>query len=171
MKLVLRIFGGLVLVLLVAVATVLLGARFADGPLEIIVGGPFKSGTPHSGPEPDWSFVKDIQTIELQSVEPARSRTTWVLYHDGRAYIPCGYMDSTWGRIWKQWPIEAERDGRVIARIDGKLYDRYLVRIKDKAVRAPVIAELFRKYIGQTAPEDTAATQKALWIFELAPRG
>ncbi len=169
MKLLLRILGGLVLALAVIAAAVLVGGRFADGPLGVIAGGPFKSGEPHRGAEPDWSFVKEMETIELQTVAPARSRTTWVLYHNGRVFVPCGYMDSTWGKIWKQWPIEAQRDGRAIIRIDNVLYDRYLRRIRDEAVLAPVVAELFRKYLKQPAPE-VAATTDALWIFELAPR-
>ena len=169
MRLLLRILGGIVLALVVAIAGTLVGARFADGPWAIIAGGTFKSGEPYAGAEPDWSFVRDIQEIELQTVEPARSRTTWVVYHDGRAFIPCGYMDSTLGRIWKQWPIEAERDGRAIVRIDGTLYDRYLVRVRDHDTLLPVAAELLRKYAGQGATGLTGVPE-GLWVFELAPR-
>ena len=169
MKLILRILGGFILALVVAIAGTLVGVRFADGPWGMVAGGPFKTGEPYRGPEPDWSFVEDIDTIELQSVEPARSRTTWVVHHGGRAFIPCGYMDSAWGRIWKQWPIEADRDGRAIVRIDGTLYDRYLVRIRDSESMRPIVKELARKYFGQAA-SDTAGQPEGLWIFELAPR-
>ena len=169
MQRLLRVLGGLVLALVVVIAGILLGARLADGPWGPVAGGSFKSGEPYQGPEPDWSFVQDIEEIEVQSVQPARSRTTWVLHHDGRAFIPCGYMDSAWGRIWKQWPIEAERDGRAIVRIDGVLYNRYLTRISDEPTLAPVVAELFRKYLGQPLP-DVAPASDRLWIFELAPR-
>lgn len=170
MKLLLKIAIGLVLAVAAVIASVVIGARFADGPLEIIAGGPFTTGEPHEGPPPDWAFVKDIQTIEMQSLNPARSRTTWVLQHDGRLFIPCGYMNSLWGRIWKQWPIEAERDGRIITRIDGKLYEQNLVRIEQGEVLEPVLAELSRKYFGQPIPME-AVTSGALWIFELTPRG
>ena len=170
MKLLLKIAVGLVLAVAAVIASVVIGARFADGPLEIIAGGPFTTGEPHEGPQPDWAFVKDIQTIEMQSLNPARSRTTWVLHHDGRLFIPCGYMNSLWGRIWKQWPIEAERDGRIITRIDGKLYEQNLVRIEQGEVLEPVLAELSRKYFGQPIPME-AVTSGALWIFELTPRG
>lgn len=162
------IIGSIVAVAVVA-AAVLIGARFADGPLGIIAGGPFASGVPHQGPMPDWSFVNDIETVELQSLNPARSRTTWVLQHDGRIFIPCGYMNSFWGRIWKRWPIEAERDGRVITRIDGKLYEQNLVRIQQGRILDSVLAEMSRKYIGQPVPLAAVATN-ALWIFELTPR-
>ena len=150
-------------------AGLLIGARFADGPLAIVAGGPFRSGTPHAGPEPDWSFVRDLQTVEFQSLEPARSRTTWILFHDGRVFIPCGYMDSTLGRIWKKWPHEIERDGRVILRADGKLFERQLVRVRDGEALAPVLAELSRKYVGQPIPVE-AVTSDSLWIFEIVPR-
>lgn len=169
MRTLLRILGGIVLALVVLIAGTLIGARFADGPWAMVAGGPFKSGERHMGAEPDWSFVRDIQEIELQTVEPARSRTTWVVYHGGRAFIPCGSMDSVLGRIWKQWPIEAERDGRAILRIDGTLYDRYLVRVTDDGTLLPVVAELLRKYAGQAGAELTAVPE-GLWVFELAPR-
>ncbi len=169
MRTLLRVLGGIGLAVLVVIAGTLIGARFADGPWAIVAGGAFTSGEAYLGTEPDWSFVRDIQEIELQTVEPARSRTTWVVYHDGRAFIPCGYMDSTWGRIWKQWPIEAERDGRAIVRVDGTLYDRYLVRVRDNGTLMPVVAELLRKYAGQDASGMTSVPE-GLWVFELAPR-
>ena len=166
----LRFLVSLVLALVLLGAGLLIGARFADGPIEIIAGGPFRTGVLQSGAEPDWSFVRDIPTIEFQSLEPERSRTTWVLYHDGRVFIPCGYMTSTFGRIWKKWPLEAERDGRVILRIDGKLYERSLVRIQDDPVLEPVLAELSRKYTRGQAIPLTAVDSGSLWIFEVKPR-
>ena len=170
MKSILRIvlvFLG-ALVLLIAVG--LIGARFADGPVAIIAGGPFTSGELVSGPEPDWSFVRGIQEVEFQLVEPPRSRTTWILEHDGRIYIPCGYMTTTWGKIWKQWPIEALVDGRAILRIGDKLYERQLVRIEDEPLLAPLTAELSRKYLGGAEVGKEAVTSGYLWLFELAPR-
>jgi hypothetical protein len=169
MRLLLRVLGGLLLAVAALGVCVLAGARFADGPLAILAGGPFKTGELQRGAEPDWSFVRDLSTIEFQSLEPARSRTTWILTHEGRIFIPCGYMSSSWGRIWKKWPIEAERDGRVIARIEGKLYERSLVRIQEGEVLAPVLAELSRKYVGQAIPIEQV-TSGSLWIFEMAPR-
>ena len=165
-----KIVLGLVLAIAAVVAAVLIGARFADGPLEIIAGGPFTSGELQSGPPADWSFVRDIDTIEFQSLEPPRSRTVWVLAHEGRMFIPCGYMNSTWGRIWKQWPIEAERDGRIITRIDGKLYNQNLVRIQEGPLIEPLLAELSRKYAGGQQIPMQAVTSGALWLFELTPR-
>ena len=155
---------------LLALAVFFLGAcSFADGPIGIVAGGPFRSGEPHTGPEPDWSFAKDVSTVEFQLLDPRRSRTTWIVEVDGRAFVPSGYMTTWWGRIWKQWPTEAEQDGRALLRIDGTLYERQLERLRDGPMLDPVIAELARKY----APGLTRQRVDSgyLWIFERAPRG
>lgn len=170
MKLFAKIVLGTVLAIVTVVAAVLIGARFADGPLEMIAGGPFTSGELQSGPPADWSFMRDVETIEFQSLEPPRSRTVWVLAHEGRMFIPCGYMNSTWGRIWKQWPVEAERDGRIITRIDGKLYNQNLVRIQDGPILEPLLAEMSRKYAGGQPIPVEVVTSGAFWFFEVTPR-
>ncbi len=77
MKSVLRVVGGLLALLLVVLGGLLVGVRFADGPVAIIAGGPFTSGELVSGPEPDWSFVRGVREVEFQLLDPARSRTTW----------------------------------------------------------------------------------------------
>ena len=166
LKIALVLLVSLVLLLVLAV----IGARFADGPLAIIAGGPFTSGELVTGPEPDWSFVRDTEEVEFQLVDPPRSRTTWILEHEGRIYIPCGYMTTAWGKIWKQWPIEAQKDARAILRIGDKLYERELVRIEEGPLVAVLTAELGRKYpiAGDIGPE--AVTSGYLWLFELAPR-
>jgi len=158
--------------------------RFGDGPTAIIAGGAFTTGEQHTGPEPDWSFLKDRQEVEFQLLDPERSRTTWIVEHEGRIYIPSGYMKSTLGKIWKQWPREAEKDGRALLRVDGKIYARTLVRVKESPALPTIVSELGRKYLGQgpDASTDPATRVKlmedalnqvrddSLWIFELAPR-
>ncbi len=103
-------------------------------------------------------------------VEPARSRTTWILTHGGKAYIPSGYMTTWWGRIWKQWPIEAEKDPRILLRIGDKLYERKLVRVREGPVIQPLLTQLGEKYLGGGEVPLEAVTSDYLWIFELAPR-
>ena len=171
MKSVLRVVGGLLALLLVVMGGLLVGARFADGPIAIIAGGPFTSGELVTGPEPDWSFVRDVREIEFQLLDPARSRTTWILHHEGKAYIPCGYMTTWWGKIWKQWPLEAEKDPRILLRIGDALYERQLVRIQEGPSVAPLVAELSRKYAGGREIPMEAMTSGYLWLYELAPRG
>ena len=165
----LRWLGFLVVALIALVGGVVLAARFSDGPMGILAGGPLVAGELVSGAEPDWSFAKDTPTIEFQLVEPPRSRTTWILVHEGKAYIPCGYMSSTIGRLWKQWPVEAEKDGRGIIRVDGKRYERQLVRVKDDpALIAALTAEISRKY---GAPATPATVESgSLLLFALKPR-
>lgn len=171
MRVVLRVFGFLLAGLLLAIGGLALAARFHDGPIAIFAGGPFTSGERVAGAEPDWSFVHEVREVEFQLREPPRSRTTWILDHEGRAYIPCGYMTSWWGRLWKRWPREAARDPRILLRIDGRLYERRLVRIEEGPVIAPLLAELSRKYLdGREVPAD-AVTSGQLWIYELAPPG
>ena len=152
------------------IGILVVAARFSDGPLALIAGGPFTSGELVTGPEPDWSFVRDVQEVEFQLLEPARSRTTWILYHEGKAYIPSGYMTTWWGKLWKQWPHEAEKDPRILLRIGDKLYERKLVRIQDGPAVAPLLAELSRKYANGMEIPLEAVTSGYLWLFELAPR-
>lgn len=166
LRIVLVLLGSLVLLIVVAA----IGARFADGPIAIFPGGPFSSGELVTGPEPDWSFARGIEEVEFQLVDPPRSRTTWILEHEGRIYVPSGYMTTAWGRMWKHWPIEALEDGRAILRIGDKLYERQLVRIEKGPLLAPLTAELSRKYVGGADIDPEAVTSGSLWLFELAPR-
>ena len=159
----------LLFAILVFVLGVFMYADFADGPLEIVAGGPFRSGKVATS-EPDWSFAKDYSTVEFQLLDPETSRTTWLAVHDGRVFIPSGYMTTWWGKIWKKWPLQAEEDGRAILRVDGSLYDRQLVRVTGGPDVEPVMAELGRKYgWGGPFPREAFDTGY-LWLFELQPR-
>ncbi|RIL05913.1 MAG: hypothetical protein DCC71_08530 [Proteobacteria bacterium] len=170
MRRVARILGVLLAVVIAAIAGLAVAARFSDGPIAIFAGGPFTSGERVSGPEPDWSFVRDVREVEFQLLDPPRSRVTWILDHAGKAYIPSGYMTSWWGRLWKRWPHEAAQDPRVLLRIDGKLYERRLVRIESGPAVQPLLDELGRKYAGGREVPREAVTSGELWLFELAPR-
>lgn len=163
-----RIIVVVIVIAALGVAALVMVARFSDGPIAIVAGGPFRSGELHQGPEPDWSFVRDLDTVEFQLLDPPRSRTTWILLHEGRIYIPSGYMTTAWGKLWKQWPPEAERDGRAILRIGGSLYHRQLVRVGDSERVAALVAELNRKYGAGATP--AAVGSGYLWLFELQPR-
>jgi hypothetical protein len=133
--------------------------RFADGPV-----GPFPGGALADGPlieEPvlDWSFARAVPEVELQLLEPARSRTTWILVHEGSAYIPCGLPEF---RLWKQWPHQALADGRALLRVEGERHRGGLVRIEDSALRSRLTGELHEKY---------AASRQfsgEIWFFRLA---
>ncbi len=173
-----RILGGsgvLILVFGLAVVGVSIAARSHDGPfdgaLAIIAAGPFETGELQlASEEPDWTFLRDYPTIEFQLLDPPRSRTTYVMWYDGRIFIPSRYMNTIRGKLWKHWPLEAEADGRALLRVDGKLYNRQLVRIQEPALVSGVLAERSRKYGNSLAALMELVASGDLWLFELAPR-
>lgn len=165
----LKWFGSTVGVVVLALAILVFAARFADGPIAIIPGGTLEAGELVSGAEPDWTFAIDIPEMELQLLDPPRSRTIWLQVHDKKLYVVSAYMNSTVGKLWKQWPMQAETDGRAVIRIDGKRYERRLVRIlDDRAVLAGIAGEVNRKY-GLALNADMAASGDA-WFFALEPK-
>lgn len=165
---VLMVVGVLVLIPLVAIGTLAIASGSADPPSAFFGGGPLMAGELVTGPEPDWSFLGDVGTIELQLLDPPRSRVIWVADYSGKMYVVSSYMGSAIGRLWKRWPVQAERDGRAVVRIDGKRYERTLVRITSGAdVLEGVSAELTRKY-GFGGPG--AIESSDTWLFEVSPR-
>ena len=165
---VLIVVGCLLLIPLTAVLTAATKQRFSDGSDFVFSGGPLVSGELHAGPEPDWSFTDDVVTIELQLEDPPRSRTIWVGEHDGRLYVFAGYMGTAVGRIWKQWPVQAERDGRAVLRIDGKRYERQLRRIESGPMLDGITASIADKYSYNISRE--IVERGDTWMFEAAPR-
>ncbi len=184
---------GIALVALVAVfVAVLVGtgivARFSDGPIGPFPGGPLRTGSLVSEPDVDWSFVdwesRPGRIVELQLVEPPRSRTTGILVHEGQLYVSAD-LGFIWRRlpgpgrgplfvIWvfKQWHEEALRDGRVVLRIDGKRYERQAVRVTDPELFA-VLSSLVQEgaaraglALGESLPPDP----DAIWFFRMEPR-
>ena len=158
----------LLLIPVTAIATAAAKQRFADGPNRVFSGGALESGELHTGAEPDWRFVSEIPTIEMQLLDPPQSRRIWTAEYDGKIYVWSGYMATAVGRLWKRWPRQAERDGRAIMRIDGKRYERQLVRIKSGPILDGISAAIRQKYPSRT----TRATVEAgeTWVFEAAPR-
>ena len=163
-----QIIAALALLPLVVFVVMLLLSGSRDTPGAFLGGGPFASGELHAGPEPDWSFLVDRELIEMQLVDPPRSRVVWVAVYEGKPYVVSGFMGGLLGSLWKHWPAQAERDGRAILRVDGKQYERQLVRITSgRAVMEGVSAELDRKY-GFGGADSIEAGDT--WLFELAPR-
>ena len=165
---VLIVVGCLLSIPVAAVTTAAVKQRFADGPNRLFSGGPLVAGELHAGPEPDWSFVRDIPTIELQLLDPPRSRRIWTTEHDGRLYVWSGYMGTAVGRLWKRWPVQAERDGRAVLRIEGKLYERRLVRIESGEILDGIAAAIRDKYPSQVTRASVEAGDS--WVFEATPR-
>ncbi len=159
----------LLLIPVAAVATAGAKQRFADGANRVFSGGPLVAGDLHTGPDPDWRFLNDIPTVELQLIDPARSRRIWIVEHKDKIYVWSGYMGNAIGRIWKQWPVQAERDGRAIIRVNGVRYQRQLKRIHSGDELDGITAAITAKYPSQT----TRAVVEAggVWVFEAAPGG
>ncbi len=177
LRIVLQVIGIIILLPLISIVTLKIAKQDNDGPSILFPGGELVSGELHTGPDPDWSFTDDLFVIELQLDHPLSSRTIFIIESGGRVYIPSGYMRSFLGRIWKEWAFQAdEGDGLAVARIDGKRYERQLIRIKE-GEELDGIADKFATKYGQNNPrEDVIAFFKQsvadgdTWIFEMAPR-
>ena len=158
----------LILIPVTAVSTAAVKQRLSDGSNFVFSGGPLVEGELYSGPEPDWSFVDDIPLIELQLINPPTTRTIWTAENEGKLYVWSGYMGTTVGRMWKQWPLQAEADGRAIVRINGVRYERNLRRIQSGPDLEGIAAAITNKYPSRT----TAASIESgsVWLFEAEPR-
>jgi len=161
------IIACLLLIPFTAVATAAIKQRFADGPNRVFSGGPLVSGEIYSGPEPDWSFVNTIPTIEMQLLDPPKSRRIWTVEHEGKLYVWSGYMGTTVGRLWKRWPVQAERNGKAILRINDTRYERELVRIQSGDELDGITAAITSKYPSRTTR--TTIETGGVWLFEATP--
>lgn len=144
-------------------ALLFLAARLHDGPLGPLLGGALEAGEEVTVPVTDWSFATDIGEIELQLTSQSRSRTTWILVHEGEAYVPCslGFPPG------KSWYRDALTDGRAVLRIDDKRYPVTLSKLDDAAAEALTVtiqSEVERKY-GRAPPSGAG-----VWLFRVASR-
>lgn len=155
-----RAFGLGLVVLAALIGAVFVGARFHDGPLAIIPGGPLRAGQWVEAPVSDWRFATDLDVVELQLESQSTSRTTWILVRDGIAFIPCslGFPPG------KDWYREAQRDGRAILRIGKDLHRVQLTRDDDPSLPGFALREVTRKY-GSPPPLDAGVL-----FFRIGPR-
>lgn len=163
MKAILRALGVLLLLAALVIGGLAVAARFSDGPVAVLPGGPLTSGELVPGPVLDWSFARDVEEVELQLVVPPRSRTVWIVVDGRDAYVPCGFLDVP---LWKQWPHEALEDGRALVRIEGRRYEVTLRKVDDPALHRRLGSLAAEKY----ALGGAEATPDALWFFRLEPR-
>jgi hypothetical protein len=169
MKRILKWAGIVLAVLTLTIVLFLVSARFHDGPLAIVAGGPFKTGELTPAPA-DWSFLTDRSTLEFQTMVPAQSRTVWLAVHEQRLFLVSGYMTTGYGAIWKQWPHYLENDDRIILRIDGKLYEQRLQRIMTGTEVIPVLTEFARKYGAGGAASNESVSNGYTWMYEVVTR-
>jgi len=152
----LRWLVRLVIVLVLGVAALAIVARFLDGPVGPLPGGPLRGGALVSDPITDWSFAAGEEEIELQLDSQTTSRTTWILVHEGRAYVPA----STEYPPGKTWHRDALEDGRATLRIAGQRYPVTLTKVDDEALAAAVRAVAEAKYPVRPGGE--------AWLFAVA---
>ena len=151
------------LVPLTAVVTAGVKQRFGDGPQRFFSGGELIEGALYQGEEPDWTLVDQVPTVELQLIEPPQSRRIWAAQYEGKLYVWSGYMGTFVGRLWKQWPLQAERDGRAVIRIDGIRYERYLKRIDSGDELDGIAAAVTAKYPSRMTR--SAIESGDVWLF------
>jgi hypothetical protein len=178
-------------ILLLLVLGLLLAGRVAqrmsDGPTGPIQGGALRAGPLVSESEVDWSAAlgdAPVGSIELQLVEPPRSRITGAFVYEGQLFVPCD-LGFIWRRapdtssrwllrvIWllKGWHEDVLRDGRVVLRVDGKRYQRFAVRVTDAELLATFrghVEDAAEQYLGSLLPEEP--DPEAIWFFRMDPR-
>ena len=153
----------IVTAIVAAITLVYFGARFHDGPLGPIPGGPLQSGEAVDQTVADWSFAKDTGEVELQLTSQQQSRTVWFFVLDGKAYVPAtlAYPPG------KTWHKQAVMNGQATLRIDGKRYPVTLTKLDDTIAQQmgeAARAELARKY-GQLPPGEGGS-----WLFQVGSR-
>jgi len=109
--------------------------------------------------------------VELQLLNPPRSRTTHLVVLDNHPYIPSGIVKVgpfvfLGQAFWKRWPYEALKDPRVILRVDGKLYQGRATRVTDPKLHRELIALMSEKY--HLDLKEPPAPER-VWFFHLEP--
>tara|TARA_B100001996_G_scaffold374377_1_gene352911 strand:- start:271 stop:804 length:534 start_codon:yes stop_codon:yes gene_type:complete len=150
--------------------------RLHDGPIEFIpwftisTGGPFRSGELEPSPD-NWTFLKERQEIEMETLNLGTTKTIWTMVVDGRLFVASGRRQTWYGQLWKQWPRRIESDDRIILRIDDALYEQRLVPITEGDIILPVLQESWRKYGRGSEPTSSArVTEELMWLFEIVDR-
>ena len=148
----------IVVFLVVVIVLLFVGARFHDGPLGPIPGGPLAGGALVATPVGDWSFATDVAEVELELASQSKSRTTWILVLDGKAYVPA----ATEYPPGKTWHRAALADGRAVLRIAGKRYPVTLTKVEDQTVLNGVREIATTKYPARPDGE--------IWLFGVTSR-
>ena len=140
------------------VVLLFVGARLHDGPLGPIPGGALASGELVTAPVADWSFAADVGEVELQLASQSKSRTTWIVVHQGKAYVPAA-TEYPPGKTWHRAALE---DGRAVLRVNGKRYPVTLTKVDDAALVTSVRDVASKKYPARPGGE--------VWLFAVGSR-
>jgi PhnB protein len=133
-----------------------------DGPWGMIPGGRLR-GLALPCEQARWTELSGVREIELE-VRPRqpRSVTTWMVVHDGSAFVPADFLTP-----WKRWPWQVLEDGRVRLRAAGRLYACAARRVGDPDLIAALRRAAARKYGLDPAG---AAARTEVWWFRIGPR-
>jgi hypothetical protein len=77
-------------------------------------------------------------------------------------------MGATVGRLWKKWPVQAERNSLAVIRVDGVRYERQLNRINSGEILDGLSQSIRAKYPSQMTRKAVEAGE--VWVFELSAR-
>ena len=152
----------LVIVVALLIGGVFVAARFHDGPLGPIPGGPLMAGELIAQPPADWTEIAAAPEIELQLVAQNKSRTTWIFPMDGAAYVPAS-LEQPPGKTWHRM---ADQNGEALLRINGNRYAVTLKRVQDEAQIAKLREAIVKKY-PQAARMGGGG---GVWFFKVEPR-
>lgn len=164
---ILRWFGLLLAAVVLILVLTAIVARVSDGPIGAFAGGPLVSGEHMTRGLSDWSTFRGVDAMDMQLVEPPRSRRVWLIVDDdGNLYIPSGFVSSL--PFWKHWPPEAVKDGRAVIRIEGQIYPVTLVKIDNPPLALKLANRLTAKY--DLPASDGPPDPEELWIFRVDAR-
>ncbi len=133
---------------------------WSNGPVGFVPGGAFE-GEREIGPEPDWSFAVDLDSVDVQiDSSPPRTVRTGIVVLDGVPHLPVTYA------FLKRWDAVVAGSPRVVLRADGRLFERHAVFVTDEAAHQALIAAGQAKY---GAPFHGAWTSGITDYFRLDP--
>ena len=141
----LKILAHSLVGVLVIVVLGLIVTKFFDGPLGPLPGGALRSGEVVTAGVDDWSFVTDVELIEMQLVVENQSRTVGIVFDDGAAYVsstPAAY-----------WPRKVETSADAWLRIEGRRYPIALSRVQESARNAAIRTVATAKYADAITPD------------------
>jgi len=115
-------------------------ACWSDGPVGFVPGGAFEAA-PETGPEPDWSFAEDLDSVDVEiASSPPRTVRTGIVVVDGVPYLPVTYA------FLKRWDEVVAGAPRIVLRADGRHIQRHAVLVTDEVAHRALIAAGQEKY-------------------------
>ena len=153
-------FGIVVGVIVIAITTLFVGARFSDGPMAMLPGGAFQSGKTLDYPA-NWEFASELGEIELET--SGSSRTVWVAVVGQKAYIPASLSFppfKTWHMKVLDQPLGKVRIGENIYPVELELVE------PDSPEFGQTLTVLAAKYPNR--PPSTEQEGPGVMIFQLA---